>query len=164
MYFRTIPKIRYTLDNKKSIQVVTDIFRRVQIRDAIRSNMTYYDEYDIGDGETPEIIADQLYGDSTLHWIILLVNDIIDPRYEWPLTHVNLNEYCINKYGANNIYATHHYENSVGIQVNSTVVGAVSISNFQFEDAKNELKRRIKILTPAGAAWVIDEFSVLINR
>ena len=164
MYFRTIPKIRYTLDNKKSIQVVTDIFRRVQIRESIASNMSYFDEYDIADGETPEIIADQLYGDSTLHWIVLLVNNIIDPRYDWPLTQANLAEYCIDKYGSNNIYAPHHYENADGIRVNAGTAMSIAISNFQFEDDINESKRRIKLITPDAAAWVIDEFDALINR
>lgn len=164
MYFSNIPKIFYTLNNKQTIQIVTDIFRRVKIQESIRSNMSYYDEYDIQEGETPEIIADQIYGDSALHWIILLTNDIIDPRFDWPLTQPNLIEYCYNKYGTNNIYATHHYETSDGIKVNSTVLGAIPISNFQYEDTKNELKRRIKIVTPAGAAWIIDEFAALMNR
>lgn len=164
MYFRIIPKMIYTLDNLDSLQVVTDIFRRVKIIDQIRNNLSYFDEYDIRDGDTPEILADKLYGDTSLHWIILLVNEIIDPRFDWPVSQYTLGEYCKNKYGEANIYATHHFETADGIKVNSNYPGAVSISNFQFEDQLNEAKRRIKLVTPAAAAGIIDEFAALMNR
>ncbi len=80
MYFKNIPLTFFTLDNGKSAQLVTSIFYRALIDDRVKSNFSLYDEYDVVDGETPEIIADRFYNNSQLHWVILMYNDIIDPR------------------------------------------------------------------------------------
>jgi len=98
MYFAKFPYMVYTLDNYSSGQIVKDIFRRVIALTEFKENYTMFDEYDVKDGETPEILADKIYGNSNLHWIILLTNDILDPRYEWPLSNYNLIEYVRNKY------------------------------------------------------------------
>jgi len=143
MYFKNIPLTFFTLDNGKSAQLVTSIFYRALIDDRVKSNFSLYDEYDVVDGETPEIIADRFYNNSQLHWVILMYNDIIDPRYDWVLSTNNLNLYCSSKY--TNSQATHHYEDSQGNWVNSTHPGATPISNFMYEEKINESKRRIRV-------------------
>ena len=57
MFFEKFPSLYYTLDNGKSVQTVTDILRRVVLSTEIRKNEAFYDQYDIKDGETPEIVA-----------------------------------------------------------------------------------------------------------
>ena len=98
MYFEKFPYMIYTLDNYASGQIVTDIFRRVAIAQETKNNYTAFDEYDIKDGETPEILADKMYGNPMLHWLILMCNDILDPRFEWPLSNYDLIQYCKDKY------------------------------------------------------------------
>ena len=99
-YFEKFPRILYSLDNLASGQVVPDILRRIAAVDELKTNESYLDQYDIKDGETPEIIAEKIYGDPGLHWIILMINEIIDPRFDWPLTYDNLINNCIAKYGS----------------------------------------------------------------
>lgn len=99
-YFEKFPRILYSLDNLASGQVVPDILRRIAAVDELKTNESYLDQYDIKDGETPEIIAEKIYGDPGLHWIILMINEIIDPRFDWPLTYDNLINKCIAKYGS----------------------------------------------------------------
>jgi len=111
MFFAKFPYLQYTLDNGKTQQLIPDILRRLKLSDELKNNASFFDQYDIKDGETPEIVAARLYGNPELHWIILLTNDIIDPRFDWPLNYYNLIEYCKGKYGANNIYKLHHYVN-----------------------------------------------------
>jgi hypothetical protein len=55
-------------------------------------------EYQIKDGDTPEIVADKMYGDSELHWIILIFNEITNPYYDWALSQRKLEGYAFNKY------------------------------------------------------------------
>jgi len=98
MYFQKFPYMIYTLDDYVTGQLTKDIFRRVVALDELKSNYSAFDLYDIKEGETPEILADKIYGNSTLHWVILLTNDIIDPRFDWPLNYYNLFEYCKSKY------------------------------------------------------------------
>jgi hypothetical protein len=156
MYFQNLPYTFYTLDDYASAQLVTNIFIRAVISDSAKTNYALYDDYDILDGETPEILADKLYGSSLYHWIILMMNDIVDARYEWPLSYTNLLAYCNGKY--TNINGIHHYEDSDGNTVLSTESGAVAVSNFEYEEIVNEAKRRIKVLRPEYVSSIVKDF------
>lgn len=156
MYFKSFPLTYYSFDDGITAKVITNITLRAVINDQIKSNLSLYDEYDVRDGETPEIVSDKFYNTTLYHWLILHVNDILDPRYEWPLSTANLISYCQSKY--DNIYATHHYEDSNGVVVNPDQIGAVSVSNYQYEDRINESKRRIKVLKPTYVSAITADF------
>lgn len=72
MYFSKFPLTLYSLDDRRSIQLVTNIATRTIILDSVKENLTTYEYYDIQDGDTPEILAYKFYGDSGYHWIILI--------------------------------------------------------------------------------------------
>ena len=110
MYFKSFPYTLYSLDNTTTVQVVTDITNRITLADEVKTNLGLFDEYDIKDGETPEIIADKFYGNPELHWLILHYNDIIDPRFDLPLSTNDLNNYVGGKYA--NVNSIHHYEDA----------------------------------------------------
>lgn len=120
MYFTNLPTTYYTLDNRESVQVVTNILIRTIFTDELKNNFTLYDEYDVIDGETPEITAYKIYGNSELHWILLHTNDIIDPRYDWVLSQNQLQKYVESKYG--NVNAIHHFEDSNGNTVSGNLI------------------------------------------
>lgn len=113
-YFENFPLIRYSLDNGSTEFLMTDFFRRVKADANSLLGTTAYELYQLQDGDTPEIIAHKIYGDANLHWVILITNEIIDPRFEWVQTMTSLNNYVKDKYGAENQYAAHHYENAAG--------------------------------------------------
>jgi len=158
MYFSKFPALLYTLDNGKSYQLTTDIFRRSAFINDVIKNVAFYDEYDISDGETPEIVADQAYGNSRYHWIIMMANDIIDPVLDWPMTQNQLVKYSQDKY--ENIYGVHHYENDDGYETNS----GYPVSNLEYEERINETKRRIKIVRREIIPDIIAEFSKIIKQ
>lgn len=97
-YFETLPKDFYNLSNNNSLNVVTNITSRFQINEQIKTNSSSFYQYIISDGETPEIIADKIYKDSNRHWIILMMNDIVDPQFDWPLNDNSLNKLIEVKY------------------------------------------------------------------
>ena len=134
MYFTKFPTTFYSLDDRKSIQVITNIFLRIRFDELAKNNLSYYDFYDIKDSDTPEIIAYNFYGDPNLHWVILLMNEILDPRYDFPLDPPRLNEYVSSLYY--NINATHHYEDSNNntITGNVTLNSSADFSNFNVGD------------------------------
>ena len=76
----------------------------------MKQNTLVFDTYDLREGETPEIIAHKLYGDPTLHWIVLMSNDISDRYHQWPMKAGQFNQYLIDKYGLAGIDSIHHYE------------------------------------------------------
>ena len=79
MYFDSFPVIRYG-STDGTIKNVTNLLRRVAIRSKLKTNVSFFDTYDVKNGETPEIIADKLYDDPKLHFIIMLLNSVTD-RY-----------------------------------------------------------------------------------
>lgn len=164
MYFQQFPRTYYSLDDNASINSVTDITRRVNIIEQIRKNLSYFDMYDIIDGETPEVVADKFYGDPQLYWVILMANDILDPRFEWALSYLNLNNYCAKKYGVANVYNIHHYEDAFGYVTYSSAAGATAVTNYDYEATLNENRRRIKIPKAEIVYEIQNTFAQLINK
>lgn len=161
MYFDNFPTFIYPfkINNKTEYKLVKDISQNVRVRKEILANVTLYDEYDIRDGETPEIIAEKVYGSPLYHWVVMLCNERYNYIDDFPLTNYQLETYIENKYGANK-YATHHYINSAGYIVDSTQ--GTSVSNYDYEYAQNETKRRIKLISPALLNTILKNFKDLI--
>jgi len=111
-YFSTLPKILVTDKTGNSV-VATDILVRANIiTEQFKNPLSYY-KYDIKESDTPEIIAEKYYGDAYRYWIVLLVNDIMDPQFDWPMTSSVFNDYVTNKYTQEELFALHHYEKTV---------------------------------------------------
>jgi len=119
MYFANFPKTFYSLDNAATVQVITNILQRVVLTQELQENFGVYDEYDVTDSDTPETLAYQLYGDSELHWIILHFNNILDPRFDWPLSTNNLTKFVEGKYAS--LDGIHHYEDINENEINGNV-------------------------------------------
>jgi len=134
MYFKTFPYTYYSLDDVATTQIVTNISLRVRLSDELKNNFALFDKYDIKDGETPEILADKFYSNPQLHWIILHTNDILDPRFDWPLTTNNLVLFAQGKY--NNVNAPHHYVDANSIITNANVYlnSSSQFTNFNNND------------------------------
>jgi small-conductance mechanosensitive channel len=163
-YFKYFPTIRYDVrgtKNDSNIQHVTDILKRVRKRLDI-VNRAYFEQYFVKDGDTPESLSHQVYGDSTLHWIILYGNYMTNPYYDWPLTYIDLKKFVIKKYGEANINDTHHYEDADGYEVDSDAPTATAITNFLHEEALNDVKRTINIIKPEYTQQIISEFKKII--
>jgi hypothetical protein len=164
-YFAKFPQLVYSLDDVRTSFIIADVFRRVRALDENLETSLAYDEYDVEDGETPEIVADKFYDDTTLHWVVLVVNEILDPRYDWHLNTRSLDTYITKKYGAGNEYDIHHYENDDGDIVHVSFAGTkFPISNYAYEEQINESKRRIKILKARFVPQFIQNFERLLNN
>jgi hypothetical protein len=114
MYFNSFSKIYYDFPTKENqdntLHILTDITSNVRIRKEVLENITIYDEYDMLDGETPEMVAEKVYGNPEYHWIIMLVNQRYDYIQDFPITNDELMQLTVDVYGQNRIYDVHHYE------------------------------------------------------
>jgi len=177
MFFSLFPKRTYDMSGNGNEKLVTDILRRIKIREAIKDNFALFDKYDVSNGETPEEVAFKIYGSPEYHWVVLLLNDITDRYYGWPLSDYAFEEYVKNKYS--NPGGTHHYEKTQSsgrttsngpedyshkIEVNSDATGAVAITNYEYERRLQEQKRQIRILSPAYLPAFEQEFKKLVKR
>jgi hypothetical protein len=138
LYFDKFPVLLYNIEGKRlsTYQTTTNIFFRVRVIREILANISAYYEYLISDSDTPEILADKVYGNPEAHWLILMTNDIVDPQYGWPLNSTNFNNYIIKKYGsiANAQTQIHHYEKVVTREEQLT--GIVTESRFTVNEDK----------------------------
>ena len=173
MYFANFPLIVYDSVGDGNFKIVTNLLKRVALRTKVRTNTLFFDTYDVKEGETPEMIADKLYGDSTLHWIVLYVNNITDRYHQWPLTSGQFNAFIADKYS--NIDAVHHYEvsqtsgdTSVKIDIGTDTTGysesdLTTVTNREFEEDRQDTLRKIRLLDPAYVPQFVEEFETLIG-
>ena len=182
-YFEELPNISYPslLRGRNKIEdrvVVKNIFKRSKLRTDVNQAITAFNYYTIKEGMRPDMIAQELYGDPELDWVVLTSNNITNIRDQWPLNHNDLHEYMLEKYGSEaNIAKVEIYETReildefnrvimpAGLRVDKEfsfeylnfskqVVKVLSsevvagISNYQYEVRLNDEKRRIKVLKP----------------
>ena len=108
MYFESFPTIFYDANGDGTFKDVKNLLRRVGLRTLVKSNVLLFDTYEVKEGETPEMIAHKLYGDSNLHWIILMINEVTDRYHQWPMTVPQFLDFINDKY--DNPDGIHHYE------------------------------------------------------
>ena len=106
MFFKAMPRMSYKTDGKTI--ATKDIFRRVGLDRQINSTLAL-EAYYVSDGETPDILANNFYGSSNYHWVLLLVNDIVNPYEEWPRREAELFDFTESKYGVGNALLDNHY-------------------------------------------------------
>lgn len=96
-YFDTLPKI-ITPDQNGNALLLTNILTRAKLLESLRDNPMLFYEYNIQDGDTPEIIAEKYYDDSYRYWMILYSNNLLDPLWDWPMTERQLTVFLDSKY------------------------------------------------------------------
>ena len=173
MYFDdNFPVIPYDSVGNFKFKDVTNLLRRVALRTKVKTSTLLYDTYDVKNGETPESLADKLYGDSQLHWIILLINDITDRYHEWPMSEAQFSQYLKDKYS--NPDATHHYEISqesgntdIKINIgtsNADYPTATVITNYEHEQKLQDDRRKIRLLDPSFISQFVTEYKSLMSE
>jgi len=169
-YFEPFPTISYDLEKNNNPNEVTNLFLRYKVLDVFKDQYAVYYDYNIKDGERPDIIAAKYYEDPSLDWIILLTNNIIDPQYDWPLDSKSFRQFIVKKYGSVSAAKeqTHHYEQITKQQevlfdgtvvpeeyfeIDLTTYNTLSssdkrtVTSYTYEERINEDKRNIKLLS-----------------
>ena len=115
-YFKQVPNLEYINRNKGNKDIsnyitVKNLFKRGRIRPDIFGNLSYFTKYKIIGDDRPDNVANEIYGNPNLDWVILLSNNIQNIQTEWPLPQTSLDEFLLEKYGSyEQLNATHHYE------------------------------------------------------
>ena len=174
MYFANFPLIIYDSVGDGNFKIVTNLLKRVALRAKVRTNTLLYDTYDVKEGETPEMIADKLYDDPELHWVILFVNNITDRYHQWPMNFGQFNTFIADKYS--NIDAVHHYEvsqtsgdTSIKIDIGTDTTGyseadLTTITNREFEEERQDTLRQIRLLDRSYIEQFVQEFETLMGE
>ena len=175
-YFRELPNLNYqsTSSDRSSSEdyvVVKNIFRRAKLRDDLKYVFTSLVDYYIRDGFRPDTVAQEIYNDPELDWVVLTSANIINVRDEWPLDSFEVYNYSLNKYG-DDLNQIRHYETievkdssgrlilpkgkvvDAGFTIpdpsspTATLNPVGGVTNYEYESKLNDEKRSIYILTP----------------
>jgi len=176
MYFKELPNVQYPspLSDRGSDRdyvTIKNIFRRAKLRDDLVSELTAFDDYEVREGQRPDIVANDYYENSELDWLVLICNNITNVRDQWPLSDQELYNFAVEKYG-NEINDIAFYESTevrddmnrliypAGIVVDSdfeiidpddatSILRPIrSVTYYEHEVRKNDEKRTITLLKP----------------
>ena len=199
-YFRQLPNFDYV--NRTSSKegrsegdytAVKNLFKKGKLREDIFQDATFFTKYTVQGDDRPDNVADKIYGDPTLDWVVLLSNNIINIQSEWPLSQADFNRYLLEKYDdEDTLYAgTHHYEASeiktsqdvivipsgtrvsaaqsvsyfdYGIKQQITAVDiGLPVTNYTYEAKINDAKRTIFLLKPMYLNIVFDDIEDIMT-
>ena len=169
-YFNQFRTMLYDPAGDGSAKLCTDIMSRVRVRTNMKKEIVMLDKYDVKENETPEIVADRHHGSPYYHWVVMILNDISDVNHDWVKSTRQMQKYLLSKYTETQLTETHHYEISqtsgdttIKIEVeNTTYPTATAITNYEYEIAVNESKRKIDLLRNDYLGMFEDEFRSLI--
>jgi hypothetical protein len=183
-YFSHLPTIQYNssgVSSKVKTNVsVTDITKRFRITQLLNNREVVYYDYSVQDHDRPDSIAYKLYGDSRLDWVVLLVNEIHDRYFQFPLNSSEFDAYIAKQYGSiGSAQSTvHHYERIVQARktlsdgtirpemkviVDQTTYDSLSASDrrsvsvYDQEFRNNEKRRNIKLVSADFIPFILTE-------
>jgi hypothetical protein len=188
MYFSIVPNIQYDEKpikfpfSESDFVIAKNFFRRYKVSDDVFSNITLFKKYAIKDGERPDSLANDAYGTPFYDWVILLVNNMVNAQYDWPMNNYEL--YKVLEQEFDDPYGEiHHYETAaVGqyaaglhvdeafyngqhkVNINGNIVLkngneiASPITVAEYYQAENEKKREIYLLKPAYLQSFVEDF------
>ena len=191
-YFQELPNILYPslLPSRNKVEsrvIVKNLFKRSKLRTDLDQAITAFNYYNIKDGMRPDMVAQELYDNPELDWVVLTSSNITNIRNQWPLDHNDLQEYMLEKYGSEaNIAKVHHHETRkivdeynrvvmpAGLRVDENfsfqylnfsgqVIKVLSsqvvapVTNYQYEVRLNDEKRRIRVLKSEYLSAFISE-------
>ena len=194
-YFREVSDLLYQSQqtNRNSsydYARVKNLFRRAKIRDDFFKNATAFTKYKIVGEERPDQVAEKIYGSSEYDWVVLISNNILNTRTEWPLSDAEFSNYLERKYTETELASAHHYETTLvtdsrgkmivpagkivdsnftvtyyddilGVSVTKNPVKLVSI--YEYEIQQNDKKRNIYILRPRFLQTAIDDMRRIMS-
>jgi len=85
MYFNKFKKIAYDINGDGISRDLVNLATYTTIATKLQDNIAFYSYYTIKDGDRPDNVAYELYGDESLYWIFFLINPKLRNMYEdWP--------------------------------------------------------------------------------
>ena len=194
-YFSKVPNFEYVSRlpdaNISDYIEVKNLFKRAFLREDIFQDLAFFTKYQIIGDDRPDNVAFKIYEDSSLDWVVLISNNILNIQSEWPMKQYDFDKYLLDKYGSyEKMNEVHHYE-TVEIKNGDGVVlvpkgltvtedftfdyynfynesyitekPVNAITNLQYEEKLNDDKRNIFLLKPKYLSVVVDDLEDIMR-
>lgn len=156
MLFTTAPKITY-----QGLSV-TDMTVRVNILQGVLQNKDFTYNVQLEYGMKPEDVAYRFHNNIDLHWLVLMVNNIYDPFYEWYMTDQEVLAYSKLVYGDPG-YLDIRYWIKDDIIYQTDIGNAVAVTNYEWEIMENDKRQIIKVVYPEYVDQIVSKFDQLVK-
>jgi len=165
-YFTYFPNIEYDIGNTGTTVSLANILRGADVLRELKDNVTFYIRYDYTDTDRPEFISNRLYDTPDLHWVVMKMNDVVDPYYDLPISEYSLRKYVDVKYPGQSFFMN-RLENtsssSSGAAGYTTIDGAYALNEYVYASNNVEYSGTVaggtltSMKLPTGAA-IVDDF------
>ena len=160
--FENYPKIEYDFINENGTftREMQDIFRRVSLTEETMKNGENYKIYTINDGDTPERIAFEAYGDENLWWVVLLVNNILDVQNEWPKSVTDITRQFDDFLDGNSYYTTETLDiqkDDIIVKRDVTADGSIDINIYGVIDSHDSFLHKFDVKNQKASDTKLDE-------
>ena len=171
-YFKNLPRVNYDIfgTEPNNYRSVTNIMKRIKFKPKVLEDISDYYPYYVQEGERPDIVSHQKYGTVAYAYLIMLINDIYDPNFDWPLSSQQFEQYITSKYGSlsSAMETTKYYYQIIRAEVprtgiaeripevkfivDETTYNALDTEDrttqtvYEWEDELNDNKRNIKLI------------------
>ena len=197
-YFNNLPDFLYvnrTKDGRSEgdYSIVKNLFKRAKLRTDIFQDTSFFNKYIVEGDDRPDNVAEKVYGDSTLDWLVLMANNVVNVQSEWPMSQADFYTYVTEKYDSETtLYSgIHHYKSRQVITTDGSVIiqsgekvgvgqsvsyydyglcqhvratdVAIPVTNFEYEDNLNNKKREIYILKQEYLNIVTDDLDEIMR-
>lgn len=152
-FFKKFPTVQYSVDgySKDAMNILSAaILKRVNV-----DRSFVYQDYDVPSGVTPEALAYELYKDASLCWVFFLVNRMVNPLRDWPMSSELLEDFVVAEYGDPN--AVLYHIDSDGVQ-NDSGIGR-GVTAFEHENRLNLERNKITVIAPRYINQFVDLFN-----
>jgi hypothetical protein len=159
-FFSKAQKTIFKVDDYDFVEAV-DLTTGFKSKDFLRDFAGIsYQPYVIQDGERPDNVANKVYDDPTLDWVVLLANNIHSIYDEWPKDTESFKQYIIQKFGSleTAMATVKYYYDGNGNVINATDYSALAANTgkrieteYQYELRINTNKSKIRVFTPGVA-------------
>ena len=171
-YFRNIPDFEYINRTKdghfiSNYTQVKNFFKKGKIREDLFQDLTVFEKYNVKGDDRPDNVANEIYGDPNLDWVVLLSNNIINIQNEWPLSQVSFETYVLDKYGTlEKLDEIHHYESNEVKDLNGVIIfpKGVRVSAAQSVSYYEQLSEEVITVNPISKAVTNYEYEQKINN
>ena len=194
-YFKKVPNFEYVSRlpdaNISDYIPVKNLFKKGALREDIFQDLSFFTKYQVEGDDRPDNVAFKLYNDSSLDWLVLAANNVVNVKTEWPMTQLEYDQYLLDKYGSyEKINEVHHYETTEqrngrnvivvpkGLRVASdysityydssdggmvTKYPVKTVTNYDYEESLQEKRRNIFILKAIYLPIVLDDLEDIMT-
>ena len=180
-----LPSFSQNRNSSSDSYITKNLFKRGKIREDFFQNAVAFEKYLVVGEDRPDNVAQEIYGDSELDWVVLISNNILNVRDEWPMSQYDFQRYLTNKYDPEQLTQIHHYETKEvrdpegilllesGLVVNASFIFKYnydgtnyslsgseivdSFTNYDFEVNKNDSKRDIFVVRANYLDMIIED-------